>query len=92
MKNSQRSSAASLVRKFDVISTSDVPASPSVELMPRAAGESATTEPYHETVGSLMWLANTTRPDIADAIRSVARYCRDPGVSHWRQSVRFYHI
>ena len=72
------------MKKFDVTSTSDVPASPSVELMPRAADESATTEPYREAVGSLMWLANTTRPDIADAVRSVARHCHDPGVSHWK--------
>ena len=84
LKISQSSFAASLVKKFDVTSTSDVPASPSVELMPRAADESATTEPYREAVGSMMWLANTTRPDIADAVRSVARHCHDPGVSHWK--------
>ena len=84
LKISQRSFAASLVRKFDVTSASDVPASPSVELIPRAAGESATTEPYRATVGSLIWLANRTRPDTADAVRSVARHCHDPGVSHWK--------
>ena len=84
MKISQRSIAASLVKNLEVTSTSNVPAPPSVELVPRAANESATTEPYLEVVGSLMWLANTTRPDIADAVRSVARNYRDPGISHWK--------
>ena len=31
-----------------------------------------------EMVGSLMWIANQTRPDISNAVRAVARFSHDP--------------
>ena len=34
--------------------------------------------PYREIVGSLMWNANQTRRDIANAVRSIARFSHDP--------------
>ena len=39
--------------------------------------------PFCEVVGSLMWLANQTRPDISNAVRAVARYARAPKSVHW---------
>ena len=33
---------------------------------------------YREMVGSLMWIAKQTRPDIANAVRAVARFSHDP--------------
>ena len=39
--------------------------------------------PYRQVVGSLMYLANGTRPDIAHALNSVARFCANPGRMHW---------
>ena len=39
--------------------------------------------PYRQVVGSLMYLANGTRPDIAHALNSVARFCANPGRAHW---------
>ena len=40
-------------------------------------GEDDETEswPFRELVGGLMWLAIWTRPDIFNAVRSVASYC-----------------
>ena len=38
---------------------------------------------FREVVGSLMWLANQTRPDISDAIRAVARCVHAPKSVHW---------
>ena len=38
---------------------------------------------YREMVGSLMWIANQTRPDIANAVRAVARFS-----SHGPKEVR----
>jgi hypothetical protein len=39
--------------------------------------------PYREAVGSLMYLAVSSRPDIATAVNIVSRYLNDPGQEHW---------
>ena len=38
--------------------------------------------PYREAVVALMWTATMTRPDIARAVRAVARFCENPGPAH----------
>lgn len=43
-----------------------------------------------EVVGSLLGVANQTRPDIANAVRAVARFSRDPETVHWKAAQRFY--
>ena len=37
-----------------------------------------------EAVGSLMWLVTMTRPDIANAVRAVARHSHSPTERHWK--------
>ena len=44
--------------------------------------------PYREVVGSLLWLANGTRPDISFAVNQVAKYCCDPRGAHWNACKR----
>jgi hypothetical protein len=39
--------------------------------------------PYRRLVGLLMYLSNTTRPDIAYAIRNAAQFMENPGHIHW---------
>ena len=39
--------------------------------------------PYHEAVGTLNWVALATRPDIAFAVLTVARFSVNPGMAHW---------
>ena len=39
--------------------------------------------PYREAVGSLMYAAMGTRPDIAFATSTVAQFCDNPGWVHW---------
>ena len=39
--------------------------------------------PYREAVGSLMYVAMGTRPDIAFATSTVAQYSDNPGWKHW---------
>ena len=39
--------------------------------------------PYREAVGALNWAALTTRPDIAFAMSTVARFSANPGMAHW---------
>lgn len=40
--------------------------------------------PCRESVGPFMWLADMTRPDIANAIRAVKKFLNQPGVQHWK--------
>ena len=42
---------------------------------------------FREFIGSLVWLANQTRPDIANAVRAVARYCAEPREIHWKTAL-----
>ena len=48
--------------------------------------------PFREIVGSLMWIAKQTRPDIANAVRAIARFSHDPKSIHYEaaQKMRVY--
>jgi hypothetical protein len=46
------------------------------------------TRPYRELVGALAWLALGTRPDIAFATSSLARFGHNPGRIHWEAAKR----
>jgi hypothetical protein len=39
--------------------------------------------PYLAAVGALMYLATSTRPDIAYAVGYLARFNSNPGIAHW---------
>ena len=39
--------------------------------------------PYRSAIGSLMYLAVCTRPDIAAAVSSLSRFNGNPGMAHW---------
>lgn len=45
--------------------------------------EEMTKVPYKEAVGSLLYLAQATRPDISFAVNAVSQYCSNPGRRHW---------
>jgi hypothetical protein len=40
--------------------------------------------PYAELVGSLNWLATSTRPDIAQTVSKLCRFVSNPGPEHWK--------
>ena len=42
---------------------------------------------FRELVGSLMWLSISTRPDISNTVRSVARYSSAPKTIHWKAAL-----
>ena len=46
--------------------------------------------PYREAVGSLMYAAVGTRPDISFAVGQVARFCDNPGSAHWEAVKRIF--
>ena len=42
------------------------------------------SKPYAEAVGTLMYIAIATRPDIAYAVGVLSRFSSNPGVAHWK--------
>lgn len=46
--------------------------------------------PYQEAVGSLLYAAQSTRPDIAFAVNAVSRYNNNPGKAHWAAVKRIF--
>ncbi|XP_044741904.1 secreted RxLR effector protein 161-like [Chrysoperla carnea] len=46
--------------------------------------------PYQQAVGSLLYAAQSTRPDIAYAVSLVSRYNNDPGKPHWNAVKRIF--
>ena len=79
---SQQSFAEELVKKFRVTSVQSVPLKAGVKLEEFDEDEGTESWPFRELVGGLMWLAISTRPDISNAVRSVARYCSVPKAVH----------
>ena len=47
--------------------------------------------PYMNAVGSIMYLATTTRPDIAYAAGVLARFNSNPGMTHWKAVKHLFH-
>jgi hypothetical protein len=46
---------------------------------------------YSQIIGSLMYLASATRPDIAYAVSKLSRFVSNPGSEHWRALERVMH-
>ena len=82
LKLDQRLYVESMVKRFHVKKATKIPAASGVLTLskadePRNPEEKKETKkfPYREAVGALMWTATMTRPDIACAVRAVARFC-----------------
>ena len=59
--------------------TSPIPANPLIELDPRTEDDPGGKWPCREAVESLLCLSNMTRPNIANAVRVVARHSHNSG-------------
>ena len=44
--------------------------------------------PYRELIGTLLWIANETRPDISYAVGTLAKYTNNPAELHWKALLR----
>ena len=84
---SQKTFADELVKTFCVTSTQSVPLRVGVKLEKFDEDERVENWPFRELVGSLMWLSISTRPDTANAVRTVARYCTAPRAIHWKAAL-----
>ena len=75
LKISQKTFADELVKNFCVTSMQSVPLRVRVKLEEFNEDDKVENWPFRELVNSLMWQSISTRPDIANAVRTVARYC-----------------
>ena len=80
----QKAFVEGMLNRFGVNSSSDIPATPVIELGSREESELKKDWPYKETVGSLMRLSTMTRPDISNAVRAVACRSHNPTDRHWK--------
>ncbi|CAM9985453.1 unnamed protein product, partial [Ascophyllum nodosum] len=95
LKRDQSLYAKSVVEKFSVKKANRIPASSGVQTLSKADEPQTPEEqkealkfPYREAVGALMWVATMTRPDIASAVRAVARFCENPGLAHKKAALK----
>ena len=84
---SQQAFAENTAEKFGVRSGRRNPLAKGLKLDEFDKTEPEGDWPFRELVGCLMWLANQTRPDIANAVRAVARYAHSPRGVHWRTAI-----
>lgn len=46
--------------------------------------------PYQEAIGTLMYLAVGSRPDIAYAVQCLSKFSQNPGEAHWEAVKRVF--
>ncbi|KAE8670806.1 hypothetical protein F3Y22_tig00112079pilonHSYRG00011 [Hibiscus syriacus] len=73
-----------VLKKFDSFDVVPVrtPYDPSIHLV-KNKGSSVSQTEYAKLIGSLMFLMNYTRPDIAYAVSRLSRYTHNPSGEHW---------
>lgn len=85
---SQRRMIRELVAEYHMESAhpKPVPLAPGTVLSRADADERIDREkyPYSELIGSLLYIAGCTRPDISQAVGVLTRHMSCPGVAHWK--------
>ena len=87
---SQQSFAEELVKKFHETSAQSDPLRVGVKLEEFNENEATESWQFLEFVGGLMWLAISTRLDISNAVRSVARCCSAPRAIHGKAALGIF--
>ena len=82
----QQAYAERVLNKFGLSDANSVksPMEANVKLI-AATDDSKLCDPvlYQSAIGSLIYLASKTRPDIAFSVYKLARYCSKPSTDHW---------
>ena len=68
----------------DVSKSSPISVTPSLDLRHVNDEETVVGVPFREIVGSVLWIANQTRPDIANVVRAIAQFLHDPKPIHYK--------
>ncbi|GAQ83662.1 putative retrotransposon protein [Klebsormidium nitens] len=86
IKLTQKRAALDLLNQFGMEATRArrVPLNPGEKVQKQGEPLDAERYPYASLVGSLLYLANCTRPDLAQATASLARFMSSPTEDHWR--------
>lgn len=86
---SQQTYAEKVLERFAMLDCHpiSVPADPSSNLA-KFEGKLDEKFPYRELVGSLMYLAVGTRPDIAYIVSKLSQFLEHPSVEHWNAAKR----
>ena len=84
MEISQTQFIQSVLNRFGVSKSTPISATPSLDLRHVSEEETVMDVSFHEIVGSLMWIANQTRPDIANEVRAIARFSHDLKPIHYK--------
>jgi hypothetical protein len=74
--------------KFDEAKTARTPAEVGQKLMKATDKDEELDKPYRSLVGSLLYAAVGTRPDIAFATGAVCRFMARPTEQHWKAATR----
>ncbi|OWY93524.1 Integrase, catalytic core protein, partial [Phytophthora megakarya] len=93
---SQRAYTESIIKKFgqENAKPSLMPLDPSLHLIkddgPQTKEDKAKmkSRPYRSLIGSLMYLACETRPDIAIVVAKLSRFLENPGEAHWTAGIK----
>ena len=95
LKLDQHLYVESMVKRSDVKKATKVTAASGVTTLSKADEPQNPEEKeemrkfaYRKAVGALMWTATMTRPDIACAVRAVARFCENPGPAHKKEVMK----
>ncbi len=79
-----------VIKRFNLEDSkpTSTPLDTNVKLLKRTDDQPSSSGDYPSLVGSLMWAAICTRPDIMHAVSSLARFNSDPTEEHWNAGVR----
>lgn len=85
--------ALAILERFGMLESksASTPLSPNCKLMRSSDEEAATFAkkklPYRRVVGSIMYLAQCTRPDLAHAVGTLSQHLERPSSAHWEAAL-----